>query len=98
MPLRKRGAWNRAETEITHSPMVCAEQAGLLVLVTDRTEVSRDDLVVGVLPHIVDRHLEHAEVKKCDRAEGPARYEDEGLLVRIPERPPEPVSREPVAW
>ena len=78
--------------------MVCAEEAGLLVLVTDGTEVSRDDLVVGVLPHIIDRHLEHAEVKKCDGAERPARYEDEGLLVRIPERPPKPVGGELVAW
>ena len=78
--------------------MLCTEKTGLLVLIAHRAEVAADNLEVGILANVVLGHLEHAEVKKRDRAEGPARYEDEGLLVRIPERPPKPVSRELVAW
>lgn len=78
--------------------MVRTEQAGLLVLVTDGTKVACDDLEVGVLPNVVDRHFEHAEVEIRNWAEGPACYQDERLFVWIPEGPPETVGRELVAW
>ena len=49
--------------------MVCAEKTRLLVLVAHGAQVAADDLEVGVLPGIVDGHLEHAEVKVRDWAE-----------------------------
>lgn len=43
--------------------MTSAEQPGFLVHVTDRAEIASHDLKVGVLPDIVLRHLEHAQVQ-----------------------------------
>ena len=78
--------------------MVGTEEAGLLVLVADRAEVAADDLPVGVLANVVLGHLEHAEVKVGDGAEGSAGDEDDGLLVRIPEEAGEAVGWECVIW
>lgn len=60
--------------------MFGTQESGLLVHITDGTEVTSDDLVVGLLPSIVSSHLEHAEVQIGDWAEGTAGYEDEWLL------------------
>lgn len=81
-----------------HSPVVCAEQARLLVLVAHGAEVAADDLKVGVLADIVDGHLEHAQVKERDRAEGPAGDEDDWLLVGVAEGAAQTVVREGIVW
>ena len=78
--------------------MMCAEQAGLLVLVTDRAEVAADDLKVGVLADVVLGHFEHAEVEVCYGAEGAACDEDERLLLGVSEDSGETVGGELVIW
>ena len=50
--------------------MTSTEQPGFLVHVAHRAEITAKDLKVCVLPDIVFRHFEHAEVKVCDWAEG----------------------------
>ncbi len=87
-----------AEDREGRSPVMCAEKARLLVLVAHWTEVAADDLEVGVLADIVLGHLEHAEVKVGDWAEGSTGDEDEGLLVRIAEDAGQAVRREGVIW
>jgi hypothetical protein len=56
------------------------QEAGLLIHITDRTEITTNDLIVGLLPSIIFGHLKHAEVKVCDWTERAAGYEDEWLL------------------
>lgn len=75
-----------------------SEQAGLVILVADGTEVSTDDFKVGVLANVVLCHLEHAEMEVGDRAEGATCDQDYGLLLSVAERPLEAVSRESVVW
>ena len=50
-------------------PVVCIEQTRFLVLIADWTEVSADNLKIGVLSNVVLGHLEHAEMEIRDRAE-----------------------------
>ena len=78
--------------------MVCAEKPRLLVLVADRTEVSADDLEVGILANVVLGHLKHAEMEVGDGAEGAACYQDERLLLWVPEDAREAVCREGIVW
>jgi hypothetical protein len=59
------------------------QEAGLLIHITDRTEITSDDLVVGLFPSIVFRHLKNAEVQVGDWAERTAGYENEWLLGRV---------------
>ena len=82
--------------EMGDSPVVRAEEARLLVLVTDRAKVAPDDLPVGILADVVLGHLEHAEVEVGDGAEGAACNEDDRLLVWITEGAGEAVRREGV--
>jgi hypothetical protein len=51
------------------APMGSRQKAWLTVHVRDGRKVSADDLELGVLPGIVDGHLEHAEVEVSHRAE-----------------------------
>ena len=81
-----------------HSPVLSAQQTRFLVHVADRAEVACDDLKFCILPHVVPRHLEHAQVEVRDRAEGPAGDEHDGCFLRVPERPREPVVGEDVIW
>jgi hypothetical protein len=74
------------------------EEPGLLVHVADRGEVAADDLKVGVLPDVVDGHLEHAEVEVGDGAERAARDEHDGLLSVVAEDLAEAVVGEGVVW
>ena len=67
------------------SPVMCREEARLLVLVRDGREVSADDLPVGILADVVLGHLKHTEVKVGDGAEGTTCDENDGLLVGIAE-------------
>lgn len=60
--------------------MFGTQESGFLVHITDRTEVTSDDLVVGLLPSVIFGHLKHAEVQIGDWAERAAGYEDEWLL------------------
>jgi hypothetical protein len=73
------------------------QEAGLLVHVTDGTEVTSDNLVVGLLPSIVFRHLKHAEVQVGDWAERTAGYEDEWLFGRVPQDPLQAMDWERIA-
>ena len=67
--------------------MIGCEQTRLVVLVADGTEISADDLEIGVLANIVLRHLEHPQVEVGYGAEGAASHQDYGLLLGIAERP-----------
>ena len=67
--------------------MFGAQEARLLVHITDWTEVASDDLVLGLLPSIVFGHLKHAKVQVSDWAEGTTGYEDERLLGRVSQDP-----------
>jgi len=67
--------------------MFGTQEARLLVHITDRTEVTSDNLVVGLLPGIVFRHLKHAEVQVGDWTERATCYEDEWLLGRVSHDP-----------
>ena len=78
--------------------MVRIKKAGFLVLVRDRTEVTSNNLEVGVLTDVVFSHLEHSEVEVSDRAEGAAGDEDDRLFIRIPEDAGQAVCRELVVW
>ena len=60
--------------------MFGTQEAGLLVHITNGTEITSDDLVFGLLPGIILRHLKHAEVEVSDWAERTAGYEDEWPL------------------
>lgn len=64
--------------------MLCAQQPRLLVHVRDGAEVPSEDLKVGIVPHVVLRHLEHSEMKIRDWAKGTTSYEDYWCLLRIP--------------
>jgi len=48
--------------------MTSAEQSGFLVHVAHRAEITTKDLKICVLPDIVLRHFEHAEMEVCDWA------------------------------
>ena len=80
------------------SPMLCAEKTRLLVLIAHRAEVAADNLEVGILADVVLGHLEHAEVKVGDGAEGNTCDEDDRLLLGIAEHAREAVGREGVVW
>jgi hypothetical protein len=73
------------------------QQAGLLVHITDGTEVTSDDLVLGLLSGIVFSHLKHAEMQVGDWTEGTAGYEDEWLLGRVSHDPLQAVGWERIA-
>lgn len=60
--------------------MICIEQTGFLVLITDWTEVASNNLEIGVLSNVILGHLEHAEMEVCDRTEGSACHENNRLL------------------
>ena len=60
--------------------MFGTQETRLLVHVTDGTEVTSNNLVVGLLAGIIFGHLKHAEVQVCDWTERAASYEDEWLL------------------
>jgi len=60
--------------------MMGANKTWLLVLVTDWTEISTDNLKIGVLANEVIRHLEHAKMVIGNRIEGATCYEDNWLL------------------
>lgn len=63
--------------------MLGTQEAGLLIHITDGTEITSDDLVVGLLPRIVFRHLKNAEVQVGDWTERAAGHENEWLLGRV---------------
>ena len=60
--------------------MFGTQETGLLVHITDGTEITSDNLVLGLLPSVVFSHLEHTEMEVGDWTEGTAGYEDEWLL------------------
>lgn len=60
--------------------MMSTEQAGLLVLVADGTEITSHDLEIGILSNVILCHLEHAEVEISYRAEGATGNEHDGGL------------------
>lgn len=64
----------------TPSPVFGTQEARLLIHIADRTEITANDLIVGLLPSIISGHLKHAKVKVCDWAVRAAGYEDEWLL------------------
>ena len=49
-------------------PMTSTEQSGFLVHVAHRAKITTKDLKICVLPDIVLRHFEHAEMEVCDWA------------------------------
>jgi hypothetical protein len=59
-----------------------SNQSWLLVFFTDRTEISTNNLKIGVLANEVICHLEHSEMVICDGVEGTTCYKDNWLLVR----------------
>lgn len=71
--------------------MCRAQQARLLVIVTDRTEISTHNLKLSTLSNIVDGHLEHAQMEVGNGAEGAAGDEHNGLLLRIAQHTDEAV-------
>lgn len=71
-----------------------AEKTRFLVLVTDGTKVTTDDLKVCVLSDVVLGHLEHAKVKVCDRAERAAGHQHDWSLLGIAKSGGKPVVRE----
>ena len=64
--------------------MITTEKAGLLVLLTDGTEIASHDFKLGVLANVVGGHLEDAEMEIRQWGEGAASYEDYRSLGRIP--------------
>ena len=78
--------------------MSCAEQSGFLVLVGHGTHVAAHDFKLRILADIILGHLEHAEVKVGDGAEGATCDEDDRLLLGIAEHAREAVSRKGVVW
>ena len=64
----------------TSLPVLGTQESGLLVHITDGTEIASDDLVVGLLPSVVFRHLKHAEVEVSDWTERTACYENKWLF------------------
>lgn len=60
--------------------MMGANKTWFLVLITDRTEISTNNLKIGVLTNEVVRHLEHAKMVIRNRIEGAACYEDNRLF------------------
>ena len=67
--------------------MFGTQEARFFIHITDRTEITSDDLVVGLLPSIIFRHFKHAEVQVGDWAERTTGYEDEWLLGGISQDP-----------
>ena len=59
------------------SPVASTEQPGFLVHVAHGTEIAPHNLKIGVLPHVVLGHLEHAQVEIGYGAEGATCYEDD---------------------
>ena len=76
--------------------MRSAQEALLLVLVAHGTQVSTDDLEIGILAHIIDRHLEHPEMEIGDWAKGAACDENDRLLGGVAQGAVKPVCREGV--
>jgi hypothetical protein len=70
------------------------EQPRLLVHITDRTEISANNLEIGILAHIILGHLKHPEMEICDWAERPTCYKDDRLLLRVAESRRQAVRRE----
>ena len=66
--------------EATSLPVFGTQEARLLVHITNGTEVTSDDLVLGLLSGVIFSHFKHAEVQVGDWAEGAAGYENEWLL------------------
>lgn len=60
--------------------MLGTQEAGLLVHVTDGTEIASDDLIVCLLASIVFRHFKHAEVQVGDWTERTAGYKNKWPL------------------
>ena len=73
--------------EPTSLPVLGTQETRFLVHVTDGTEVTSDDLVLGLLPSVIFSHLKHAEVQVGDWAKGAARHEDEWLFGRVSHDP-----------
>lgn len=82
----------------TCSPVLCAEETWLLVLVANGAQIAPYDLKIRVLADVVLRHLEHAQMEVGEWAERAARDEDEGLLLRVAKNAREAVSGELVIW
>lgn len=83
--------------ESTSLPVFGTQEAGLLVHITDGTEVTSDNLVVGLLPSVVFGHLKHAEMQIGDWTERTACYEDEWLLGGVSQDPLQAVGWERIA-
>ena len=78
-------------------PVFGTQETRLLVHITDGTEVTSDNLVVGLLPSIIFRHLKHAEVQVGDWTERTACNEDERLLGGVSQDSLQAVDRERIA-
>ena len=63
----------------TSLPVFGTQKTRLLVHVTDGAEVTANNLVLGLLPSIISRHLEHAEVQVGDWTERTAGHKNEWL-------------------
>lgn len=66
-----------------HLPMACSHKTRLLVHVADWTQVTAHNFEVCVLSNVVLCHLEHAQVKVGNWAEGPAGHQNYGGLLWI---------------
>lgn len=77
-------------------PMVSAEKPRLLVHITNGAEITPYYFEVCVLTDVIDCHLEHPQMQISHWAEGTTCDEDEGLLVRIPQRPGESMNGKPI--
>lgn len=72
--------WEVKGARRRHLPVFGTQETGLLVHITDWTEITADNLVVGLLPSIISGHLKHAKVEVGDWTERAAGHEDEWLF------------------
>ena len=78
--------------------MMCAKQSRLLVHITDGTEVTAYNFAICILANIILGHLEHSKMEISDWAEGPACYENDGLLLWVAENRRKTMRGERIIW
>lgn len=76
--------------------MSSTQQTRLPIRIIHRAQIRPNNLKLRILPHIILRHLKHAQMQIRDRAEGPASDEDERCFGRILENGLDAVVREAV--
>jgi hypothetical protein len=64
-------------------PVLCLDQARLLVCVADTGEVRADNLKVGIETRVVGGHFEHAQVQKGDWRERAASNQDQRRALAV---------------